>query len=495
MSTATIDTIELSNVGPIERLSLPLPEGGGLVVLKARNGRGKTKALEAVETVLTGRGKIDVRDGELRGEVSAFGIKLTVGRSTRRSGELLVDSLTSKFPISDLIDPGLKDPDAADARRIKALVNLANVLPSAELFYGLVGGREQFDKLIGTSALASEDLVIMAERIKRDLESKARAEENQAEHAEGRARGSREAAAGVDVKAECNSEKLQAALEAAIRTESEIKTQLETSRETQRKARVARDSLEDAEASYTGPTLADAQAAETAAKAKVDQTEAAVRAAEEALRKARGEFDSARQNYSHAITARKTAESHEAMVKQWREQIAASVPATPDQHDLEAFAYAVSVTRQAVEQGALVRKAQQHLLDAEKHAAEAATHSKRAEQLREAAKGTDDVLSQIVAQSGSQLRVEHGRLVTTTRRGKTLFHDLSSGERARIAVKIGIDAVGKRGVLTLSQEIFEGLDPHNRLDLAKRAQDQHVWLIAAEASDDEEITAEVIEAN
>ena len=488
-------TLEISDVGPIKTLSIPIPEPGGLCVLRGRNGKGKTKALEAVETALTGRGKIDVRDGALRGEVDAFGVTLTVGRSTRRSGELVVESLDGKLSISDLIDPGIKSPDAADAKRIKALVQLANVPVCAEMFYPLVGGREQFEALIGSKALASDDIVVMAERIKRDLEEKARQNESQAEHAEGRARGAREAAAGTDVTAECDATKLQAALEAAIRDESKLKAQKDASEKAALAARQAQDQLEDAETGYSGQTLEAATIAETAAKLASEAAQQAVRDAEAALERARHQFDDARQAYSRAIAATKQAAQHDNMVAQWREQIAASVPVMPDAEQLTAATQAVTAARQAVEQGALIRKAQQHLAEADKHAQAATGHRQRSEQLRNAAHGTDDVLSQIIAQSGSPLRVEHGRLVLDTRRGMTYFHDLSAGERSRIAVDIGIDAVGQRGVLTLSQEIFEGLDPINRDSLATHAVERGVVILTAEASEHEDIQASVYEAN
>lgn len=490
-----MQNVILENVGPVKRLSLEIPEPGGLCVLRGRNGAGKSKTLEAVETALTGRGKIEVRDGELRGEVDAFGVKLTVGRSTRRTGELLVESLDGRLSLSDLIDPGIKSPDAADARRIKALVQLACVQPSAELFYGLVGGREQFEQLVGTGALASDDLVTMAERVKRDLEAKARTEESQAEHAEGRARGAREAAAGVDVAAESDSSALQIELEAAIRAESAVKAQADAANKAAAAARLAKDQLEDAEAQYEGIDAGTARDMEGVARQNAEQAEARVRDAEEALRVAREWHEATRVAYANAITHRKNAEQHEAMIGQWRQQVSAMVPTAPSPDQLGEAAQQVATARQAVEQGALVRKARQHLIEADKHAQDAAVHRKQSDRLRAAAHGTDEVLSGVIAKSGSPLRVEHGRLVLNTRRGSTYYHDLSAGERSRIAIDIGIEAVGRCGVLTLSQEIYEGLDPINREALAAHAVERSVVILTAEASDDEEITAEVFAAN
>lgn len=492
---STIQEIRLTDVGPVKAVSIPIPEPGGLVVLRARNGAGKTKTLEAVESALTGRGKVEARDGALRGEVEAFGVKLTVGRSTRRTGELVVESLDGKLSISDLIDPGIKSPDAADAKRIKALVQLANVPVCPDLFYPLVGGREQFEALVGSSALASDDLVVMAERVKRDFEAKAREAESQAEHAEGRARGGREAAAGIDTTAEADAVKLQGALEAAIRGESSLKAQKDASERAALSARQAQDLLEDAQAGYTGLTLSQAQTLEAEAKQSQEAAEKAVRAAEQALADARSKHEAARVALANAITGRKTAEQHESMVGQWRQQIAASVPVAPDVHQIADAGKLVTTARQAVEQGALIRKARQSLADSDRHAEAAKLHRQRADQLRSAAHGTDDVLSQIIAQSGSPLRVEHGRLVLDTKRGATYFHDLSNGERSRLAVDIGIDAVGSHGVLTLSQEIFEGLDPMNRESLATHAVERGVVILTAEASEHEDIQAAVYEAN
>ena len=113
-------------------------------MFRGRNGVGKTKTLEAIDALVSGRGKVSVKDGALRGEVQGLGVKLTVARSTRRSGELEVVSLEGRLSVADLIDPGLVSPEAADAKRIKALVQLSGQKPDMALFHGLVGGQDEF---------------------------------------------------------------------------------------------------------------------------------------------------------------------------------------------------------------------------------------------------------------------------------------------------------------------------------------------------------------
>lgn len=496
MSTA-VEEITISNVGPIERASFPFLREGGVVVLKGPQGVGKSITLEALNAAATGKGRVPVKDGELRGEVSAFGVTMVIGKSTRRSGEPEVVSLEGKLSAADLVDPGIASPDAADAKRIKALIQLANVKPSSELFHKLInGGREEFEKLVTPATLESDDLVVMAERIKRDLESNARKAEDQAEHAEGRARGAREAAAGADLASEDDSHVLQTALEGAIREESKLKSEAQASQKAAMAAKLAKDQIGDREARYDGPELTVAQHAEDIAKANQSEAEAFVRELEEKLRTARERHKKTRNEYAAAIMVRKNAEHHESLIKQWRDQIAASIPAAPSAEQLTDASDRVTRARQAVEQGALVRKAKEHIAEDLKQREAAQGHRKKAMQLREAAKGTDEVLSEVVAKTGSPLRVEAGRLVLETVRGKkTLFAELSDGERWKLALDIAIDAVGDRGFLTIPQWAWGELQPRNRKAIAEHLRERGVLAYTAEAADGEGITAEEYAAN
>jgi hypothetical protein len=451
-----------------------------------------------------------VKDGELRGEVRAFGVTMTIGKSTRRSGEPEVVSLEGKLSAADLVDPGIASPEAADARRIKALISLANVKPAAELFHKIIpGGREEFEKLVTPATLESDDLVVMAERIKRDLESKARTEEGQAEHAEGRARGAREAAAGTDLASEADGGVLQTALEGAIRDESALKAEAYTAWKAAQAAKLAKDQLEDAEARYDGPTLEavrDSEACAAINKAvafkafwvsqqAVRDARAALSASEAAMKLAESKGDAATAAHEAAKDATKKAEQHEASLQTWRDQIAASIPAAPSPDQLTGASDCVTSARQAVEQGALVRKAKQHLADDSKHREDAAGHRKKSMQLREAAKGTDEILSEVVAKTGSPLRVEAGRLVLATPRGKkTLFAELSDGERWKLALDIAIDAVGNRGFLTIPQWAWGELQPANRRAIAEHLRKRGVLAYTAEAADGDGIVAEEYDA-
>lgn len=484
-------TCEIQNIGPVSHASIPIPEEGGVVVLKGRNGAGKTRTLEAVEAAVSGRGKPEVRDGALTGEVKAFGVTIKVGRSTRRSGELEVSSLDGRLSVAELVDPGLKSPDAADARRIKALIQVANVAPSVELFHELLGGREQFEAVVSAVAVETADLVAMSDRIKRDCEAAARKEEDKAAHAEGRARGAHEAAAGVDTEVEANPEVLQKQLEVAIRAESELKANCEAAQKASDQAALARTKLVKAESEFDGPSLDDALEAEKKCETETQAIKEAVAAVEQQLAKLRNEYHEACHRQSQAIALRKSVEQHEKTIDHWREQIAATVQKVPSVEERQAAAEAVVKAREAVEAGAIARAARATIEDALKFASSAIEHRKRAAELRSAAKGTDEVLSSVIARAGTPLRVEAGRLVLDTKRGATYYGELSHGERWRIALDIAIKAVGQHGVIVVEQEAWEGLDPYAREAIADQVRGSGVVILTAECSADQEVTAEV----
>jgi ABC-type branched-subunit amino acid transport system ATPase component len=117
--------INIKNIGPIESVSIPVPAEGGVVVLHGRNGSGKSTALDAIQSAVTGKGKPPLKDKAAKGEVHAGGVTLTVAKSVRRAGELTVTALDGRLSIADLVEPGINDPLRADASRIKALVNLS----------------------------------------------------------------------------------------------------------------------------------------------------------------------------------------------------------------------------------------------------------------------------------------------------------------------------------------------------------------------------------
>lgn len=488
-------TIELANVGPVERLAIRIPEEGGVVVLRGRNGTGKTTTLEALQSVATGKGKLSVRDGELRGEVKAFGATVTVAQSTRRRGEVDVVTLEGPGDVSTLVDPGLQSPESADVRRIRSLLALVGATCDATAFWPLLEGREGFEKIVRPKSVEGDDPVAMADRIKRDVEAAARAEEGESETAQRKASELLAQNDGIDLEVESDADRLSAAWETATAVVADRKAKaaafdsaIKAREEAEAKLAKLKADAPDLDALRDAKSAADHATGIAAAqlvtlKAELSELQARIMKAEEAHKLALAEYDAASERL-------KAADKSAAMVAAVSKAVEEALPEAVTIAEVEAAIADQLAARAALERGVTVREALKRRRDAVAALEKVGAHATRAASLRAAAKGVDDVLSELVGRACSKLRVEAGRLILTTGRGKTYFADLSHGERWKLALDVAIDAVGRGGVLVCPQEAYEALDPTNRRMIADHLHGSGVVMFTAEASDDPAIVAE-----
>src|SRR6185312_15163497 len=129
----------------------------------------------------------------------------------------------------------------------------------------------------------------------------------------------------------------------------------------------------------------------------------------------------------------------------------------------------------AVEHGIKVRERQKALEESTGIQEKGIDATRKANKLRDAAHGVDEVLSSLVAKVGSALRVEGGRLYTETKRGKkTPFAELSEGERFKVAIDIGVDAFKavpeREPMLFIEDAGWVAIDPINQAAIHKHAQ-------------------------
>jgi DNA repair ATPase RecN len=82
---------EITNVAGVEHAKLVLRPG--VNILRARNGGGKTSAINAITRAQGGAVDLERRDGAKSGEVRGPGVTLKVGRVVRKTGaaELALD--------------------------------------------------------------------------------------------------------------------------------------------------------------------------------------------------------------------------------------------------------------------------------------------------------------------------------------------------------------------------------------------------------------------
>ena len=516
MSTATInEPLVITDAGPIENLTIPIPPGGGVVVLSGRNGSGKTTAINATESLIGGKPSVSPRDGSQKAVITGFGATLRVGRRASRTGELEVESLDGKLTPAVFVEPGLKSPDAADAMRIKALLQLVNARPDLNDFYKLLQDKATFERYVPEDFSDETDVVALAAKIKRSLEQTARREEAIAANEAGKAVAYKKAVEDIDTTQVPDTDRIQDELEAAVAHQSRLTEQAVQSERLSKQAALAREQLDNHQ-----PAKRDRlrrQIEEAVSKRDklrqqcndhyddVVEAEKELQAAQVRLRNAKNDhstislhLDNA-QNNVIALTEsdakqQEMEQSHEAAVNGWKQSIdAAEQCECPSVVDLENASAAIKSIRSAIEDAAVVRHALQQVEKAAEHKAKSDESYKTAEKLRESAKATDDILSDLVSQCGTALSVRSGRLMVKTRRGLTLFSELSHGERWKIAIDVALQAFPEHSdhlpLLTVEQEAWEGLDPTNRGIIAAHARERGVLILTAECSDSITVTA------
>lgn len=477
------ETITIEDVGPVRNLSIPILPG--VVVLVGPNGSGKTLTLEATSRLLGGNGSVTCRDKAAAGLVEGLGVKISVRQSARRSGELEALSIEGGLSIADLVSPPIKDPVAADKHRIKALLQLTGVEADIGLF-------DAPRDLLSAETLKADDLVEMAARVKRDMESASRRASSEADKAEALAMACKQATEEMDLDVETDANILQAALEDAIYAQGEIEARASTARAAKDRARLAAERL----ASEKNPPNVE--------KAEIEFAEAAADLGNcrDEIERLKRELAKAEQDLKTATMIRDGAEermnlerAHAESIKGWKETIAAGEAVdAPSETAIAGAGFRVKQCREDVERGAVARAAVARAAEARKHFDAAKEHRKAAESLREAARATDDVLSHAVA--SDSLTVKGGRLVTQhPERGETYYAECSDGERWKMAIDEAIKRIRLLGaertaIIPIPQAAWSELQPKNKMLVHEYAKRLNVTIITAEATDDEEICAE-----
>lgn len=483
--------IIIENIGRPKKVVIPLPEDGGVVVLSGRNGAGKSTTLEAVQDAITGRKdkRSKPRDGIATGKLAGCGVTMTVSRKITTSGKLTVETLDGgRLSIADVVSPPYKGAEEADGRRIKALVQLAGVVADAELFREI---HPDFDKIVQDETLSSDDILVMADKIKRDMEQAARNTEGQRDIEERHALACEESVAGIPLNVETDAGKLQLAIEDAVRRAQKLISESQEAKRRNAEILEARQKITEVTLARPGEnrvSLEDAKFRETDAHNQVTDAKAEYERLEDQLRAAQRSLMRAEEKWEDAKRELSRTEHFMESVAELEKTVAAGEMIGPTDAELASADEAVTATRKAVEAGAAARRAKESLAKAESHREKQAQLAERAEGLRQAAAAVDSVLTAQIATLGSPLRVEAGRLVTETDRGPSTFYaELSEGERWKMATEIAINAVGRGGLLSVPQEAWQSIQPAVRIELDQLAKSAGVVILAAECSDEPEI--------
>ena len=477
----THKTITIENLGPVKHATIPIPEGGGVVVLSGRNGVGKSETLEAVDKLVGRQADIAApTDGHERGVVEGLGVRLTVGRSTRRTGELEVTALEAKLSVADIVDPGIIDPAAADEKRMKAILSILQVKPEKADWMGLADELaheaecDTFDATIKAELEKASDVLILAARLKASLSRFAATEEEAA-------RGLK-AAIGVlcaDPRVASHEdplppppiEQLSEAMHKAMKREQALQARVEQS---------AQLAEWKSEIEKIGTCKAEVEQGEKdvdEASQRVDELREQLEEAEAELVAARGRLDFACEQATRYNSL--------------ASKISGATP--PDQAEVEEATEAVRAAVEALNSSEETKRVIAARKQVNQATQELVSRELRAKALRKVSQRPEAILGQMVASKVDGIRFDSGRLIVThPKRGDIPFAELSTGERWRFAIQVAVCGVGEGGLLVIPQDAWQDLDPPNRKQIAKLAAAEGVVIITAECSDDRVLTPSIV---
>lgn len=483
--TETIREYEIRNVAGIEKATLRLRPGCN--VLRGKNAAGKTSAMRSIARAAGGETELERRDGVDHGEVRGPGVHLRVGKVVRRTGEAEL-ALADTTPLSTLVDPQIKGTDAAARARLRALVQLLGLrVDDAALDVLTHGDDASRDWLRDeVQAEAVEDLMVAAEKLRGRLHAWARAQEERAEQASGRAQSARE--------------RSEAVLEALGGEANLVDTPVDTARETldagirqheralaQCEAREALEERQSMIRSSIGvhPDVAAAEEDLRVEDHKLAEEDATIASLEQQLAEAKGRRMAQQERRSAASVH--LGQTRAALAK-WEDQqrILTEPLEGPTRDEVETLRH--DVVHSAEEALRAAGRSWEVRVSRDERKEALATHEaaeREAGRLRALAADIPQRLGKILAGAGaSDLTVIDGRLHATVD-GKVLDWErrLSDGQRVRLA--LGVAAQVYHGVVPLSGAYWTSLDPENRAEFAALAKEKGLYVLTEEPADGE----------
>lgn len=505
MSIAEIKTksITIDHVGPIEHLEIPVPEGGGVVVLRGQCGQGKSHAIQSVAALRDNSARNSLRptDGWPSGSVEGLGVTVRLGRRNTARGELVCESLDSGVDPSVLVDPGIKDPVKADSKRLATLVQLAAISVPTERW---VQQCDKFADAIAVKDLVSDNPVETADRIRRRLHDFALTQEKQGESMTSEAATLAKSVADVDVETACDEAAMAAAIDRANEELVAAKTKQAAFVAAAGAYSRAKQKLEETRAGLRSVSQCEAEVsmADEAHKRAVDdvvrRTEE-VRHLENLLRIAQGHLDAAMvsqarlsDDLASAEAELETAKAQHEDIAELEKAVAAQLPeSVSDEIIADLFARRAAAI-EASKQGEVVRRAKLTLERADLLAKQGNDTLAQAELIRTIARSTDQVLEQALVDAGyDTIRVLDGRLCVISDRGHEPVSELSTGERWQLALDIAARSLPSGGLLSVHQEGWQALDPELRGKVAAMAKERGLVIVTAQV-DSGTLRAEVV---
>lgn len=501
VATNVKESIVIENVGPISRLEIPIPDGGGVVVLRGQCGQGKTHAIQSVAALHDqgARKALRVSDGWPTGQIYGLGVTVRLGRTNVGRGELICESLESGVDPSLLVDPGLKDPIAADSRRLATLVRLAAIEVPTERWVQLA---DKYADDIAVKDLVSDDPVKTADAIRRRLHDYALKQERIGESKSSEAATLAKSVADVDLN--CDEAALAKAVDAVNEELVAARTKQQAFLDAAGKYQAAKAKLAETKAGLRSVDELMKQvdeAVSSQARSLEDHLTCltSVQHLEQQLTLERERLKSARESVARCDAALaqcktdlETARAQHADIAELERLVAAQLPdSVPETIIADLYARRATAL-EAVKQGEVVKRARTTIERAKALETEANATLAQAEEIRTIARSTDHVLEQALVDAGyDTIRVLDGRLCVISDRGHEPVSELSTGERWELALDIAARSLPSGGLLSVHQEGWQALDPGLRDKVAAMAKERGLVIITAQV-DAGQLRAEVV---
>jgi hypothetical protein len=462
-------TFQIRNVEGIRDFELSLLPG--VTELLGPNGAGKTSATKAVAAACgDSASRVYLHDGAPRGYVEGCGVKLTVGRNSRPTGTPSVE-LAEVGLLADLIRPNLKDAEARNRARLKALTGLCPIPVDEAVWLSLAADDETIagaaqgmaSDPAGLSLLDAADLVRRAantlalEREKLAAESRgaaAAAEQKLSSFEYFTAGGQLPSRSAADLEALTDALTREAG---ALRAQADARRQLEQQQEAVRSGLGERPDVQ-AEAEHYRALSAEI--------GELEQRLADLRTQREGSRARGAGLKAAAEQWgrNREILSRPLDGATEAEVQAAERGLAAA------REELElAREYADFLSLKAE------RLAGRDRADAEELTAKS---------YRGVAKGLPETIAGILRRRGLPgLTIEDGRLAAVdVETGEVRDFDsrLSFGQQVRAALRVALPAHRDRSlpvVLPLDPTFWLALDAEHQQELAGIAKDEGVYVI------------------
>jgi len=477
----------IENVGGCRRLDVTLYPG--VVVLKAPNGAGKSSAIRAISRAAGADVALEPRDGSPGGIVQGPGVSLRIRKNVGATGS--PDAAAADVgPLADLIDPGLKDPEAAARARLRALLRMVPLPTGIATLRELAAGDQQIEHAVTNGDRDLSTVLEVAEAVRRAAQELAREAEASAARAGGEEAALQAAIAAKGVTPE------EAAgpgytPEEARGVQQDAARELDVAREGAKRRREAEARLQEARAAV------GERPDEVAARTAVEAADVALAVARDDVSELRKDLAAAEAKAAAKATAlsgaRESLATTEAALRQWQAQQEILLrpidgPTDADVDAAEELYNEVAGELALAEKRAEVRT----LAAAQAHAADAAAAATaRAARLREAAKGVSGRLATLLSRSGLQgMAVVDGRLVVDVGGEQRDFADrLSDGEKVAAALRVAAVAYPGR-VVPLDGRFWTALDQRRQVAFAAEAERQGLFCVTEQPDDCEGIQAE-----